>query len=573
MSYTWSQFKVAVRSMLTERTPTDTGFSEAVATYVKAKIASDVMGDDKLYAIHENRFRSLRRRLIGFQTTVSDATLKSSVRVLISDATASEALFSQAAAYYVQAEIARDLAGDVASGDSYRKNYLQLRQKLLGFQSTISDATLRTDVRSLISDTTLGDSLFSQAAAYYVQAEIARELAGDVASGDSYRNSYLQLRLRLLGFNTALTDSALKSDVRSLVFDTTAGNALFVQAVTYFVKAEIAREVNRDQAMSESYRKSYSQLRIRLAGFNHTLGNGIRAEVNKLLPVDAERGNISVNFIDTLIVNAVADIQGLGVWVDALVMRAKDDLQGLRAWVDNTIARAKADLQGLAGLIDGHILQAKDDLQSLNARVDNEIRQGVIDLQHYIEAYRVGHESSFEESDVTQAGFASLVMLPDQAQIRDAWIVYDQFGNPEVHRDSAAAVDWSERQERMLGVKNDSAQIAIDPWCKTALCTPRLDFSCGISLLIKWDGLRLDFSDADTTPFDEGTVKAAALFVQAELAAEFGDSALSIRGFRSDYSILRSRLYVETRDRSAIKNTDSQRQQPGYRVSKNDKLP
>ena len=86
---TWLQFKTAVKTRLSDLTPTDDLFAEACALYVKSRIAREVDHDLQSSKSYWNDYRMRRNQLIGFTTTlVVGSTLDAEVkRYLPVDAT------------------------------------------------------------------------------------------------------------------------------------------------------------------------------------------------------------------------------------------------------------------------------------------------------------------------------------------------------------------------------------------------------------------------------------------------------------------------------------------------------
>lgn len=67
---TWLQFKTAVKTRLSDLTPTDDLFAEACALYVKSRIAREVDHDLQISKSYWNDYRMRRNQLIGFTTTL-----------------------------------------------------------------------------------------------------------------------------------------------------------------------------------------------------------------------------------------------------------------------------------------------------------------------------------------------------------------------------------------------------------------------------------------------------------------------------------------------------------------------
>lgn len=387
-------------------------------------------------------------------------------------------------------------------------------------------AQWKAKVRALLTDRQADDASFALAVSHWVQAQSALQQFGDDKGYALHLNSYKAKRRRLLGYAFSGNDDALRAAVKTLLRDPAPTDSLFAQACATYVKAEIAREVNRDPALYESLRRSFLERRLRLAGYQHSLGAGLQAEVDKFLPVDANRLNTE-GYKTALTANAVADLQGFGSWIDA------------------QIAQAKADLIGLA------------------EKVDLEIRQAVIDLQNFIPQLASGHRSRFGEDDVAPFGNGALGSLPDtELQVTGAWLVYvgDEVAAPEDDAEAQEAAVASQDRQRKgcvpVAWKDRHALIAAAQDCtpRLALNTQTSEFAvspplrAGVhELELEWNGVRVDWDEGDLVRLDEEAAKAASQFVNSQLALEFGDPASVYSQFVGEYVRQRRSLYLKMR--------------------------
>jgi hypothetical protein len=557
MTYTWAEFKAAVLSFLTDRTPTDALFAVAASEYVRARIALNLQNDRDTYALLERKYTQLRKSLCGYETTASDATLRTSVKALLRDTSADNTLFAEAVTNFVRAQIDKDSGKGAA--------YAALRLKLAGFATTLNDAQLQAAVRANLSDGPRTNAAVAQAVALYVRAELARE-----------------------------------------------------------VDARDQNAIQAAQAIAASCRQDYERMRLRLAGFNHTLAGGLAAEVQKYQPIEKNRANIAT-MTTALIANAVEDLQAFGTWLDAQIATAKDDLQGYGTWLD-----AQTD-------------NAKRDIQAMNDRVAKEIRSGAIDLQRIVRAFQLGQTDILQEGDTEAEGFASLGVLDDQ-QLRAASILINRSASPDIaavqdtvtpdvgvvtsladeqpvysltvlpHPDNVspvligydtndpvseaplglpslrgkvydlakvviktqtagdkvayfavvapadddnrelvcAAVAWADRREKMVNTDSCAAQIALSPKGDAFLVTPQL-VGDQIALRLEWDGMKLDFDDEDDTAFDELAAEAVGLYVNSKLALEWGEAGAQVQAHYALYLDKRTALYLRHRARGEVR--------------------
>lgn len=388
-------------------------------------------------------------------------------------------------------------------------------------------------IKSFVTDRTPSDTNFVGAVTEYVRARIARELLGDATGYTLAEKRYTSLRRGLAGYTYTANDATLQEAVRVQLSDGARTNAQVAQAIALYIRAELAREidarggtVSADAALAiaKSCRVDYQQIRIRLCGFNHTLAGALTTEVNKYLPVDAARAN-STTHLATLQAAAVEDLQAFGTWLN------------------------------------GQIATAKDDLQALADRVAKEIRAGTRDLQHYVRYYQKGNETTFDAGDVTAEGMASLGTIPDQAQFREAYISYpgatdatddiDDTVEARCNRVKCDVIPWADRNEKLVCTNACVERISIDPKGGTFLVHPAL-VADEIELIVIHDGMKIEWSGSDNTPFDEEAVRVVGMWVNRELAGEWGESASQQALWEARHASERTKCYLKHKSRSSI---------------------
>lgn len=388
-------------------------------------------------------------------------------------------------------------------------------------------------VKSFVTDRTPADTNFVAAATEYVRARIARDILGDANGYALTEKRYTAMRRGLAGYSYSANDATLQAAVRVQLSEGARTNAQVAQAIALYIRAETAREIDARGgnitpegalAVSKACRADYQQLRIRLCGFAHTLAGTLTAEVAKYLPVDASRVN-STTYLATLQAAAVEDIEAFGTWLN------------------------------------GQIATAKDDLQALSDRVTKEIEAGTRDLLHFARAYQKGHEDTFQEADVTAEGLASLGTIPDQAQFREAFIKYPSATDEDDDIDDAveercnerpcSLVPWSERSEKLICTNECVERITIDPKGGTFLVHPAL-VDGEIELRVVYDGMKIEWSGSDNTPFDDDAVRVVGMWVNRELSGEWGESASQQALWASRHASERTKAYLKHKSRAAV---------------------
>lgn len=183
--------------------------------------------------------------------------------------------------------------------------------------------------------------------------------------------------------------------------------------------------------------------------------------------------------------------------------------------------------------------------------VENLIRQGVIELQEFIPLYRGQHESVFGPEDFSKNGNVSIAYLPTEAAFRDAYFVnVDPWC-----RTPLTQVDWKQRYQMACNPTGCFYQIAIDDQAKTMYVNPTVATGTYVSLF--WDGLKLEFVDADVVPFDEPMVEAVSEYVLARVERRINKDLAMAGSFLKSYQVKRTQLYVRALERARVTSPDS----------------
>jgi hypothetical protein len=154
------------------------------------------------------------------------------------------------------------------------------------------------------------------------------------------------------------------------------------------------------------------------------------------------------------------------------------------------------------------------------------IRQAVGDLQRYIPAYTVGHESIFTPDDLLDEGSAQMGTIPStemSAAIRMMYSVKE--GHTCCRRPYQSYMGgWAHRFDLICGnvMTVSQGQVVIDPYGKQFLILPAIEE--GYELDVWWDGIKINFTDSETVPFDEQAANAVSLYCKAYIEREVKQS-------------------------------------------------
>lgn len=144
-------FKTAVTKVITDVQPNDDTYVRALADWVKAIAARDLAHDQAGYQANMLIYRNQRKKMVGYTTASNDATIKTAVKKLLTDATVNDTTAIRAVADFVKAKITLEVQHDLAMHDKYWANWISQRSRLLGYQITVNAAAVRTAVNKLIT--------------------------------------------------------------------------------------------------------------------------------------------------------------------------------------------------------------------------------------------------------------------------------------------------------------------------------------------------------------------------------------------------------------------------------------
>jgi len=463
-----------------------------------------------------------------------NALVRSNAGDLVPDSTT----IAPALVEYVRWNVARDQTRDLTEASSMLASWKSYKKRMLGYDFDVySQAAAQTDTKALLSGNQQGRDGYVLAVADFIKAELEES-----ERTTSLRNTYVRRKLGLAGYTVADTAEQLYPDVTKVLSPIAGTYDTLIQAITLFVKGELARLIERDTGRYQSFNQDYNQLRFRLLGFStEELGSPpsdaqVEDDVRDRLGSDAARIGAQ-DMINDLIRTARQQIKDFKDTTMSLTSAAREDLNHYGSWIDNVIERGCADLKGL------HVF------------VENHIRQVVIDLQRYVPAYRMGHETLYGQDDVVADCYASRGSLPEGAKPLQAYILYEDEDAPcDACVECELISDYGFFDYGQTAISTDDCipRLIIDPKGGLFIAKPQLSTEKGISLRLHWDGTKLDFDGADSVPFDEGAVYAAAAWVNAEVSREFGSSLGIFNSFRDSYLRTRRRLFVSLKEREML---------------------
>lgn len=185
-----------------------------------------------------------------------------------------------------------------------------------------------------------------------------------------------------------------------------------------------------------------------------------------------------------------------------------------------------------------------------NNFLDLMIRQAVLEVQSFIDFYKQGHETTYGADDLTQMNMASAGVLPPDCEPLDCY--HARVGKP-CARQPIWPYDWQNRNDLVCGsakVFNNQFWMAIDPAGKGFLTYPRVDDDH--QLILTYNGLKLEFEDADQVPFDEEMALAIAEFCKAKVSREVDHDIGLHDSYLKTYLIKRRELFANAKTRTSL---------------------
>ena len=211
--------------------------------------------------------------------------------------------------------------------------------------------------------------------------------------------------------------------------------------------------------------------------------------------------------------------------------------------------------------VDEH-LSVDADRRGLEAFRERMMRNAVVDLQRYITAYQQGHTTTYVVADLTLLEYAMQGNLPTGA-IPHAFYIYsnevddDGDAHPLCNRNRLDFWPWLNRQS-LICCPCDIRLYAytISPMGKTFIIHPILN--ADTSLLLVWQGLKINFVGADTVPFPEEAAEAVAAYVKWRILLEVDKNPALAQVQFGIWKILRGQLYLDERAKLDAEKKDEE---------------
>lgn len=400
-------------------------------------------------------------------------------------------------------------------------------------------------VKQFVAGRELTDGAFASAAADYVQAKSWLE-RGEARLSGQFMDSFWSSRDDLMGYTFTGTDADLVLAIQGLlakvdVTDAAATHTLAAKAVSNYVKAQIAREVDSDLELYNSLMAAWERARFDLWGVTYEITGGydlstLTTEVDENITIDSTR--VGVQDLKTNAIN------------EALAL-----LDASKTWITNLATEARREMSGQSGFI------------------DSLIGAGVRDIQKFIEFYRSGNKTYYSTGGTVPGteialhdNKAAYGSMTTGARLKEAWIIV---ANPVDDVVTTSLQDsileryplqirgWEDRMSMAKGSVPSGNWIALDPRSSQFYTYPAIGGRDMIELI--WDTVTADYNDSDDVPFTEDVAEAVAEYLLSKLAmrrpGEGARTAVSIsREHMANYVRLRSMLYLDNKDRLDVRD-------------------
>lgn len=351
-----------------------------------------------------------------------------------------------------------------------------------------------------------------------------------------------------------------RQDVKAMVGDVTASNDLFASACAAYVKSMIAREVDHDLLLSKSYWDYYKSIRRRLVGFQTTLttGGSLDTAVRKLLPVDDTREGIQP-YLTQQIANAGQEVGTVSVFLDKLMREAAMDLQshvpcyriGVETPYDYTQVTNFGSMSRGKMPEDAELLQGFW-LQAVAALAEN-VPYSIGDwVSSNGRIYKVLMGGTLTTG---QLG-AGLTYTDNQIQTLGGLQFIFVYGEA-CFRSHLIVDEWQNRfkydylKTGYCGDKDKPAVILVDPQAFSFFVWPQLDTTHSITLF--WNRVNVAYADGDSVPLNEIAAEAVKEYVLSKYHLQVEGDRLQAQAHYVAYQGLRSRLYADCSARRSVK--------------------
>jgi hypothetical protein len=202
-------------------------------------------------------------------------------------------------------------------------------------------------------------------------------------------------------------------------------------------------------------------------------------------------------------------------------------------------------------------------------------RDAVLDLQRYIRAYRQGHQTTYLSTNLSVVTNAHLGALPPQAKPKAFYTIstalaagagsspdfdsgdfdpgdFDTTGStpelvdPNCQRNRMRFHPWRDRRSMVCRTGKCDYLYTISPFSKQFLISPLINDET--KLLLIWDGLKLDFLDADDVPFPAQAAEAVGAYAKWKILLEVDKRPDLAREQFALYTLKRLALYREEQE-------------------------
>lgn len=190
------------------------------------------------------------------------------------------------------------------------------------------------------------------------------------------------------------------------------------------------------------------------------------------------------------------------------------------------------------------------------------IRNSVIDLQRFIRAYRTGHTTSYQVADMDLKEYGMLGNLPAGATPEAFYIISTALGTDgETHENCARnRLDfwpWTSRKHLLCSPCDRRLYAyAISPYGLTFVIHPILNDET--YLLLVWEGLKMDFDDADEVPFPEQAAEASAAYVKWRILLEVDKNPQLAQVQYGIWTMKRLALYRDEQEKQDAEKPDEE---------------
>ncbi len=183
---------------------------------------------------------------------------------------------------------------------------------------------------------------------------------------------------------------------------------------------------------------------------------------------------------------------------------------------------------------------------------DNWIKSAVKELQEFIPSMKLGHQSIYLPSDLAPHGDASRGVLPPGkvTSVHIVKVTKNLDGTTdEEERHPLSRIDWKDRNRMIhaqLDVTGGTGFICRDPESYTFYVYPRIAENMMVDFW--WNGLKDDFSHADSVPFTRFQAECVAYFVRREMRRDMEEEIGLFNSFNKSYVDRRLSIYREYMD-------------------------